>query len=56
MLLTTVAVAVAGIPEGMAIAVTICLAIGMQKILKKKSSNQKINCCRNLRFNYNYCY
>ena len=42
MLLTTVAVAVAGIPEGMAIAVTICLAIGMQKILKKKALTKKL--------------
>jgi len=42
MLKTTVAVAVAGIPEGMAIAVTICLAIGMQKILKKKALTKKL--------------
>ena len=42
MLLTTVAVAVAAIPEGMAIAVTICLAIGMQKILKKKALTKKL--------------
>ncbi len=42
MLLTSVAVAVAGIPEGMVIAVTICLAIGMQKILKKKALIKKL--------------
>ncbi|MCD6442145.1 HAD-IC family P-type ATPase [bacterium] len=42
MLLTTVAVAVAAIPEGMAIAVTVCLAIGMQKILKKKALTKKL--------------
>ncbi len=42
MLITAVAVAVAGIPEGMAIAVTICLAIGMQKILKKKALTKKL--------------
>jgi len=42
MLLTSVAVAVAGIPEGMVIAVTICLAIGMQKILKKNALVKKL--------------
>lgn len=42
MLLTAVAVAVAGIPEGLVIAVTVCLAIGMQKILKKKALVKKL--------------
>ena len=42
MLLISVAVAVAGIPEGLAIAVTVCLTIGMQNILKKKALTRKL--------------
>lgn len=42
MLLTSVAVAVAGIPEGLLVAVTVCLAIGMQKILKNKALTRKL--------------
>jgi Ca2+-transporting ATPase len=42
MVLTSVAVAVAGIPEGLAIAVTVCLAIGMQNILRKKALVKKL--------------
>ena len=42
MLLISVAVAVAGIPEGLVIAVTVCLTIGMQKILKKKALTRKL--------------
>ncbi len=42
MLLITVAVAVAGVPEGLVIAVTVCLAIGMQRILKKKALTRKL--------------
>ncbi|MDA2922712.1 cation-translocating P-type ATPase [Patescibacteria group bacterium AH-259-L07] len=42
MLLVSVAVAVAGIPEGLAIAVTITLAVGMQRMLKKKALTRKL--------------
>ncbi len=42
MLLVSVAVAVAGIPEGLPIAVTVCLAVGMQRILKKKALIKKL--------------
>jgi Ca2+-transporting ATPase len=42
MLLVSVAVAVAGIPEGLVIAVTVCLAIGMQRILKRKAIVRKL--------------
>ncbi len=36
MFTTSVAIAVAGIPEGLPVAMTVILAIGMQKILKRK--------------------
>lgn len=42
MLLVSVAVAVAGIPEGVVIAVTVCLAIGMQRILQRKALVRKL--------------
>lgn len=42
MLLISVAVAVAGVPEGLAIAVTVCLAVGMQRILKNKALTKKL--------------
>lgn len=42
MLLVSVAVAVAGIPEGLIIAVTVCLTIGMQRILRKKALVRKL--------------
>ncbi len=42
MLLISVAVAVAGVPEGLIIAVTVCLVIGMQRILKKKALTRKL--------------
>jgi len=42
MLLISVAVAVAGIPEGLVIAVTITLAIGMQRMLAKKALIRKL--------------
>lgn len=42
MLLVSVAIAVAGIPEGLAIAVTITLAVGMQRMLKKKALTRKL--------------
>lgn len=42
MLLTSIAVAVAGIPEGLLIAVTICLVIGMQTLSKNNSLVKKL--------------
>lgn len=42
MFLMGVALAVAAIPEGLLVAVTIILAIGMQKILKKKALTRKL--------------
>ncbi|MBI2099093.1 HAD-IC family P-type ATPase [Candidatus Uhrbacteria bacterium] len=42
MFLTSVAVAVAAIPEGLPLAVTVILAIGMQKIFKQKALVRKL--------------
>jgi len=42
MLLTSVALTVAGVPESLVIAITVCLTIGMRKILKKKALVRKI--------------
>ena len=42
MFLTTVAVAVAAIPEGLPVAITIILALGMQRILKKRGLVRKM--------------
>ncbi|MCK4968343.1 MAG: HAD-IC family P-type ATPase [Candidatus Aenigmarchaeota archaeon] len=42
MLLTSVAIAVAAIPEGLAVVITVILAIGMQRILKKKGLVRKL--------------
>jgi Ca2+-transporting ATPase len=42
MLLIAIAVAVAAIPEGLIVAVTVILAIGMQRILKKKALVRKL--------------
>lgn len=42
MLLISVSIAVAGIPEGLVIALTVCLTIGMQRILKKKALIRKL--------------
>ena len=43
MFLTSVALAVAAIPEGLPIGISIALAIGMQKILKNKGLIRKLN-------------
>lgn len=42
MFTTSVAVAVAAIPEGMVVSLTVILAIGMQRILKKKALVRKL--------------
>ncbi|MBU0648664.1 HAD-IC family P-type ATPase [Patescibacteria group bacterium] len=42
MFLTSVAIAVAAIPEGLLVAVTIILAIGTQRILKKKALTRRL--------------
>jgi len=42
MLLTSVAVAVAAVPEGLVIAITVCLTIGMQRILKRGALVRKL--------------
>jgi len=42
MLITAVAVSIAAIPEGLPIAMTVILAIGMQRILKKKGLVRKL--------------
>jgi len=41
-LLTSVAVAVAGIPEGLLVAVTLTLAIGIQRMLERKALTKKL--------------
>ncbi len=42
MFITGVAIAVASIPEGLAVAVTVILVIGMQRILKEKALTRKL--------------
>ena len=42
MFVTSVAVAVASIPEGLAVTLTVILALGMQKILKRKALMRKL--------------
>ena len=48
MLLTSVAVAVAAIPEGLAITVTAILAIGMQRILREKALVRRLSAAETL--------
>ncbi len=48
MFITAVAVAVAAIPEGLPIAMTIILALGMQRILKKKGLVRKLSSAETL--------
>lgn len=48
MLLTSVAVAVAAVPEGLAITVTAILAIGMQRILKQKALVRRLSAAETL--------
>lgn len=48
MFTTSIAIAVAAIPEGLPIALTIILAIGMQKILKKKGLVRKLSSAETL--------
>jgi Ca2+-transporting ATPase len=42
MFTTSIAVAVSAIPEGLPVAITVILAIGMQKVLKKKGLIRKL--------------
>ncbi|MDD4333085.1 MAG: HAD-IC family P-type ATPase [Patescibacteria group bacterium] len=42
MFTTSIAIAVASIPEGLAVAVTVILVIGMQKILKEKALTRRL--------------
>lgn len=42
MLKTAIAIAVAALPEGLAVAMTVILAVGMQRILKKKALINKL--------------
>ncbi|MFC1789784.1 cation-translocating P-type ATPase [Patescibacteria group bacterium] len=48
MFLTSVAIAVAAIPEGLLIAITVILALGMQRILKKQGLIRKISAVETL--------
>src|SRR3989344_4877164 len=48
MFLTTVAVAVAAIPEGLPVAITVILALGMQRTLQKKGLVRKMNAIETL--------
>lgn len=48
MFITAVAVAVAAIPEGLPIAMTVILALGMQRILKKKGLVRKLSSAETL--------
>ena len=44
MFATAVAVAVGAIPEGLPIAITVTLALGMQRILKKRGLVRRNSC------------
>ncbi|HHE76521.1 MAG TPA: HAD family hydrolase, partial [Candidatus Parcubacteria bacterium] len=46
--ITSVAIAVAAIPEGLPIAITVILAVGMQRILKKKGLVRKLTSAETL--------
>ncbi len=48
MFITSIAVAVAAIPEGLPIAITVVLALGMQKILKKQGLVRKLSSAETL--------
>lgn len=48
MFLTSVAMAVAAIPEGLPVAITVILALGMQKILKKKGLVRRMTAAETL--------
>lgn len=48
MFITAVAVAVAAVPEGLPIAMTVILALGMQRILKKKGLVRKLSSAETL--------
>ncbi|TSC53854.1 MAG: Ca2+-transporting ATPase [Microgenomates group bacterium LiPW_16] len=48
MFTTAVALAVAAIPEGLVISLTVILAIGMQRILKRKALVRKLACAETL--------
>jgi len=48
MFTTVVAVAVSAIPEGLPVAITVILALGMQKVLKKKGLIRKLNSAETL--------
>jgi len=48
MFLTSVAIAVSAIPEGLPVAITVILALGMQKVLKKKGLIRKLSSAETL--------
>jgi len=48
MFVTSVAIAVSAIPEGLPVAITVILALGMQKVLKKKGLIRKLSSAETL--------